>query len=113
MAFDPHVNGFTNVIEAFHETHPNITVNLEPQPGQAEMVSKMRSALSAGRGAHGFTTPGTTITEWVPNGFKALSPMRESPSCGTPSTPSNADGRNFISPRWTMCSNKWMSLTRS
>jgi ABC-type glycerol-3-phosphate transport system substrate-binding protein len=75
MAFDPHVNGFTNVIEAFHETHPNITVNLEPQPGQAEMVSKMRAALSAGKGAHGFTTPGTTITEWVvPGNLQPVSP---------------------------------------
>jgi ABC-type glycerol-3-phosphate transport system substrate-binding protein len=75
MAFDPHVNGFTNVIDAFHETHPDITVNLEPQPGQAEMVSKMRSSLSAGKGAHGFTTPGTTVTEWVvPGNLQPVSP---------------------------------------
>ena len=75
MAFDPHVNGFTNVIDVFHESHPDITVNLEPQPGQAEMVSKMRSSLSAGKGAHGFTTPGTTITEWVvPGNLQPVSP---------------------------------------
>ncbi len=75
MAFDPHVNGFTNVIEAFHKKQTDISVNLEPQPGQAEMVSKMRSALSAGKGAHGFTTPGTTITEWVvPGSLQPVSP---------------------------------------
>lgn len=75
MAFDPHVNGFNNVIPAFQEKYPNITVNLEPQPGQAELVAKMRSALTAGEGAHGFTTPGTTITEWVVAGnIQPLSP---------------------------------------
>jgi len=75
MAFDPHVNGFNNVIDAFQKTHPNIKVVLEPQPGQAEMVSKMRSALSAGKGAQAFTTPGTTITEWVvPGNLQPVSP---------------------------------------
>jgi ABC-type glycerol-3-phosphate transport system substrate-binding protein len=75
MAFDPHVNGFNNVIEAFHKKNPDIKVILEPQPGQAEMVSKMRSALSAGKGAHAFTTPGTTITEWVvPGNLQPVSP---------------------------------------
>lgn len=75
MAFDPHVNGFTNVIEVFNKNNPNIEVILEPQPGQAEMVSKMRAALSSGKGAHGFTTPGTTITEWVvPGNLQPVSP---------------------------------------
>ncbi len=75
MAFDPHVNGYTNVIEAFNAQHDDIEVILEPQPGQAEMVSKMRSSLSAGKGAHAFTTPGTTITEWVvPGNLTPLSP---------------------------------------
>jgi len=75
MAFDPHVNGYTNVIEEFNSRHDNIKVILEPQPGQAEMTSKMRSSLSAGKGAHAFTTPGTTITEWVvPGNLLPLSP---------------------------------------
>jgi ABC-type glycerol-3-phosphate transport system substrate-binding protein len=75
MAFDPHVNGFNNVIEAFNEMQESVEVTLEPQPGQAEMVSKMRSALSAGRGAHAFTTPGTTITEWVvPGNLQPVTP---------------------------------------
>jgi ABC-type glycerol-3-phosphate transport system substrate-binding protein len=75
MAFDPHVNGFTNVIEAFHKKNRDIQVNLEPQPGQAEMVSKMRSMLSAGKGAHAFTAPGTTLTEWVvPGNLQPVSP---------------------------------------
>ncbi len=75
MAFDPHVNGFTNVIEEFNSRQIDIEVILEPQPGQAEMVSKMRSALSAKKGAQAFTTPGTTITEWVvPGNLLPLSP---------------------------------------
>jgi len=75
MAFDPHVNGFTNVIDVFNKKNANIKVTLEPQPGQAEMVSKMRSALSAGKGAQAFTTPGTTITEWVvPGNLQPVSP---------------------------------------
>jgi multiple sugar transport system substrate-binding protein len=76
MAFDPHVNGFTNVIEAFNAKQSSIKVTLEPQPGQAEMVSTMRASLSAGRGdAHAFTTPGTTITEWVvPGNLHPVSP---------------------------------------
>jgi len=75
MAFDPHVNGFDNVISEFQKRHPQIKVMLEPQPGQAEMVSKMRAALAAGKGPHGFTTPGTTITEWVvAGGLQPVSP---------------------------------------
>ena len=75
MAFDPHVNGFTNVIEEFNSRQNDIEVILEPQPGQAEMVSKMRAALSAKKGAQAFTTPGTTITEWVvPGNLLPLSP---------------------------------------
>ena len=75
MAFDPHVNGFNYVIEEFEKTHPNIKVILEPQPGQADMAAKMRSSLSAGKGAHAFTTPGTTIMEWaLPGNLQAVSP---------------------------------------
>jgi len=75
MAFDPHVNGFNNVISEFQKQYPQIKVVLEPQPGQAEMVSKMRAALAAGKGPHGFTTPGTTITEWVvAGGLQPVSP---------------------------------------
>ncbi|MBN1836673.1 MAG: extracellular solute-binding protein, partial [Spirochaetales bacterium] len=75
MAFDPHVNGMTNVIEAFNEKNPAVKVVLEPQPGQAEMTSKMRAALSAGRGAQAFTTTGTTLTEWaVPGNIQPVSP---------------------------------------
>jgi len=66
MAFDPHVNGYTNVIEAFNKANPSIRVSLEPQPGQAEMTAKIRAALAAGRGeATGFTTPGTTVFEFA------------------------------------------------
>ena len=66
MAFDPHVNGFTNVIEAFNKANPSIKVTLEPQPGQAEMTAKIRAALAAGKGdAAGFTTPGTTVFEFA------------------------------------------------
>ena len=75
MAFDPHVNGMTNVIEAFNKNSPTVKVVLEPQPGQAEMTSKMRAALSAGRGAQAFTTTGTTLTEWaVPGNIQPVSP---------------------------------------
>ncbi len=75
QAFDPHVNGFNNVIEAFNAKNPGITVTLEPQPGQAELVSKMRAALSAGKGAEAFNTPGTTIMEWaVPGDIQPVSP---------------------------------------
>jgi ABC-type glycerol-3-phosphate transport system substrate-binding protein len=75
MAFDPHVNGFTNVINAFNEKNPDIEVVLEPQPGQAELVSKMRAALAAGKGAHAFNTPGTTVSEWaIPGNIQPLSP---------------------------------------
>jgi ABC-type glycerol-3-phosphate transport system substrate-binding protein len=75
MAFDPHVNGFTHVINAFNEKQSEYEAVLEPQPGQAEMTSKMRSALSAGKGAHAFCTPGTTITEWVvPGNLLPVSP---------------------------------------
>ncbi|TFG62897.1 MAG: extracellular solute-binding protein [Spirochaetales bacterium] len=75
MAFDPHVNGFTNVIEVFNKNNPDVEVTLEPQPGQPDLVSKMRSSLSSGKGAQAFTTPGTTITEWVvPGNLQALSP---------------------------------------
>jgi ABC-type glycerol-3-phosphate transport system substrate-binding protein len=66
MAFDPHVNGYTNVIDAFNAKNPDINVTLEPQPGQAELVSKMRAALASGAGtAQAFNTPGTTIYEWA------------------------------------------------
>jgi ABC-type glycerol-3-phosphate transport system substrate-binding protein len=76
MAFDPHVNGFTNVIEAFNAKNPDIEVILEPQPGQAELVSKMRAALAAGKGdAHAFNTPGTTVSEWaIPGNLQPVSP---------------------------------------
>jgi ABC-type glycerol-3-phosphate transport system substrate-binding protein len=69
MAFDPHVNGFTNVIEAFNQANPSIRVTLEPQPGQAEMTAKIRAALAAGRSeAQGFTTTGTTVFEFATTG---------------------------------------------
>lgn len=75
MAFDPHINGFMNVIEEFGKRNLDIEVTLEPQPGQAEMASKMRAALAARKGAHAFTTPGTTIMEWtVPGSLQPLSP---------------------------------------
>lgn len=75
MAFDPHVNGYTAVIDAFNATNADIEVTLEPQPGQAELVSKMRAALAAGKGAHAFSTPGTTVTEWaIPGNILPLSP---------------------------------------
>jgi len=75
MAFQPHVDGFNYVIEEFESTHPNIKVILEPQPGQADMAAKMRSSLSAGKGAHMFTTPGTTIMEWaLPGNLQPVSP---------------------------------------
>ncbi|MCL4378070.1 MAG: extracellular solute-binding protein [Actinobacteria bacterium] len=75
MAFDPHVNGYNNVISGFQKKYPNITVVLEPQPGQAELTAKMRSSLVSGKGADIFTTPGTTITEWViPGNLQPLSP---------------------------------------
>jgi ABC-type glycerol-3-phosphate transport system substrate-binding protein len=39
------------------------------------MGAKIRSSLSAGKGAHGFTTPGTTIMEWVlPGNLQPVSP---------------------------------------
>ena len=66
MAFDPHANGFTNVIEAFNKANPSIRVTLEPQPGQAEMTAKIRAALAAGKSeAAAFTTTGTTVGEGV------------------------------------------------
>lgn len=75
LAFDPHVDGFLAVIEEFNNKNPDIKVTLEPQPGQAEMASKMRVALSAGKGAHGFTTPGTTVLEWaLPGNIQPVSP---------------------------------------
>lgn len=75
FAFDPHVNGYTAVIDAFNEANPDINVTLEPQPGQADLVSKMRAALSAGSGAHAFSTPGTTVYEWaIPGNILPLSP---------------------------------------
>ena len=75
MAFDPHVDGFNNVIDKFSESHPNINVTLEPQPGQAEMTSKIRSSLSAGKGPHAFTTTGTTILEWaIPGNIQPVTP---------------------------------------
>jgi ABC-type glycerol-3-phosphate transport system substrate-binding protein len=75
MAFEPHVDGFNNCIDEFEDMNPNIDITLEPQPGQAEMVSKMRSALSAKKGPQGFTTTGTTILEWaVPGNLQPVSP---------------------------------------
>jgi len=66
MAFDPHVNGFTNVLEAFNKANPAIRVTLEPQPGQAEMTAKIRAALAAGKSeAAAFTTTGTTVFEFA------------------------------------------------
>ena len=75
MAFDPHVDGFNLVIDKFSESHPNIKVILEPQPGQAEMTSKIRSSLSAGKGPHAFSTTGTTIMEWaIPGNIQPVTP---------------------------------------
>ena len=76
MAFDPHVNGFTNVIDAFNAKNPDVEVSLEPNQGQAELVSKMRAALATGQGdAHAFNTPGTTIYEWaIPGNIQPVSP---------------------------------------
>ncbi len=75
LAFDPHVNGSNAVIKAFMEKNPDVEVILEPQPGQADLVAKMRAALAAGEGAELFITPGTTILEWaVPGSIQPLTP---------------------------------------
>jgi len=75
MAFDPHVNGYNNVISHFQEKYPNVTVVLEPQPGQAELTTKMRSSLVSKDGADIFNTTGTTISEWViPGNLHPLTP---------------------------------------
>lgn len=65
MDWTPFTEGFANVVSGFKEKNPNITVQLEPQPGQTELVTKMRSALVSGKGASMFATPGTTILEWA------------------------------------------------
>ena len=75
LAFDPHVNGSNATIKAFMEKNPDIEVILEPQPGQADLVAKMRAALAAGNGAELFITPGTTVLEWaVPGSIQPLTP---------------------------------------
>ncbi|MEI6157871.1 MAG: extracellular solute-binding protein, partial [Atribacterota bacterium] len=75
MAFDPHVNGSNATIKAFMEKNPDIEVILEPQPGQADLVAKMRAALAAGNGAEIFITPGTTVLEWaVPGSIQPVTP---------------------------------------
>jgi len=80
FAFDPHVNGFTNVIEAFNSKNPDIEVGLEPQPGQAELVSKMRAALAAGSGtAQAFNTPGPPSTNGPWPTTSCRSPRTSSP----------------------------------
>ncbi len=75
LSFDPHVNGYTAVTKAFMEQNPDIEVNLEPQPGQAELGAKMRAALAAGNGAELFSGVGPQILEWaVPGSIQPLTP---------------------------------------
>jgi multiple sugar transport system substrate-binding protein len=64
VGFDPHVNGWTKVIEGYKKVNPDATVTLEPQGGQADMLAKYKASLASGTGADIFTTPGWDVYEF-------------------------------------------------
>ena len=64
MEFDPHVNGWKNVADGFMKKYPNVTVEVEPQGGQGDMLAKYVASLSAKSGGDIFTVPGNMVYEW-------------------------------------------------
>jgi len=62
LGFDPHKRGFESVVESFSKKYPDIQIIVEPQ---AELTSKIKSALAAGKAPDLFTPRGEDIMEMV------------------------------------------------
>jgi len=60
--FDPHRRGFERVAQLFMEKYPEIQVVVEPQ---ADIATKIKSALAAGEASDVFTPRGEDIMEMV------------------------------------------------
>ncbi|WP_369017586.1 extracellular solute-binding protein [Thermatribacter velox] len=60
--FDPHRRGFERVASMFMEKNPDIKVTVEPQ---ADIATKIKSALAAGEASDIFTPRGEDIMEMV------------------------------------------------
>lgn len=68
MNFDPHVNGWKNVIAGYTKKNPNVQINLEPLPGGPDLLARYKTALASKQGADIFTGEGPSVFEWSVTG---------------------------------------------